>query len=92
MLLIYRHASRDSEDGKRVTHNISARVPGFGVQSICFSTEKANLKKKVTKVLKNVLALPILIFTHIINLKLHFNIAINFLVQNSQTSIFKPNF
>ena len=41
----YQHESMDSEDGKRVTHNVSARVPGFGVQNFCFSTDKKNLKK-----------------------------------------------
>ena len=42
---LYQHESMDSEDGKRVTHNVSARVPGFGVQNFCFSTDKKNLEK-----------------------------------------------
>jgi hypothetical protein len=41
----YQHESMDSEDGKRVTHNVSTRVPGFGLQNFCFSTDKKNLEK-----------------------------------------------
>jgi hypothetical protein len=42
---LYQHESMDSEDGKRVTHNASIRVPGFGLQNFCFSIEKKNLEK-----------------------------------------------
>lgn len=45
----YQHESMDSEDKKRETHNISIRVPGFGVQSICVTTDKKNSKKKEEK-------------------------------------------
>ena len=41
----YQHESMDSEDGKRVTHNVSAKVPGFGAQNFCFNTDKKNNKK-----------------------------------------------
>ena len=41
---LYQHESMDFEDEKRVTHNVSARVPGFGVQNFCFSTDKKNIK------------------------------------------------
>ena len=41
----YQHEYMDSEDGKRVTHNVSARIPGFGVRNVCFSTDKRNGKK-----------------------------------------------
>jgi len=46
---LYQHESMDSEEGKRVTHNVSARVPGFGVQNFCFSTDKKNIEKDKTK-------------------------------------------
>jgi hypothetical protein len=42
---LYQHESMDSEDGKRVTHNVSTRFPGFGLQNFCVSTNKKNLKK-----------------------------------------------
>ena len=42
---LFQHESMDSEDGKRVTHNVSARVPGFGMQSFCFSTDKKNIER-----------------------------------------------
>ena len=30
----------ESEDGERVTHNVSSRVPGFGLFNFCFTTSK----------------------------------------------------
>ena len=41
---LFQHGSKDSADGKRVTHNFSVRVPGFGIQSLCVSTDKKNLE------------------------------------------------
>jgi hypothetical protein len=42
---LYQHEFMDSEDGKRVIYNVSVRVPGFGVQNFCFSTNKKNIEK-----------------------------------------------
>jgi hypothetical protein len=31
--------------GNVTSHNLSVRVPGFGVQNFCFSTNKKNIEK-----------------------------------------------
>ena len=41
----YKHESVDSENGQRVTHNVSSWFPGFGALNFCISFDKKNLGK-----------------------------------------------
>jgi hypothetical protein len=44
---LYQYKTMDSEDGKRTSHNLSVRVPGFGLGpiNICATTNKKDMNK-----------------------------------------------